>query len=986
MRCGRNVLFVRTFTSSCSAAVPKRSKMLKDSMDVQPKSSSHRRKLTSVVADGSNIRVNVDSESTEFSAGASSTREIPLSNLPTGLPDWDRGGRTDKTSLTPLYASMKKLIVSNPGCVCLIQVGSFYELYFEQAEVYAPKLGLKVAFRKTNNYTIPMAGFPVFQLQKFVRILVQEVQVNVAIIDQYPNQKLDSSNIIHRKISRIISPGTLVDETFLNYQQNNYLLAISLPPNCTKVPVDPDCKIGISWIDLSVGEFYVQQTTISDLLSDVARINPSEIILPKEFQDDNLPDGKWYPTFQEFRKYFLRYHQTNYSHLKLKFQSDLRVTRKALESFSVREEAAMNMVLSYINVNLPEADLSLDIPSQFWNEKYLQMDSRTRDALELTHRVNGGRSSVIGSLLTTIKKTVTSSGTRLLTQWIKSPILDVEQLQYRQEFVKLFLDNSFIQSSLRLQLSKIEDCARSIQKLSIGSGDVINHLFSIADSLSKLHLLERFLFEAYSNNPQNCKILKDFLDDYKVPINTAEEILNTLHVESSETNLVENEGENLIQEEEEENELFESGSYGNSSIAKYRTTKRKDETPSFRFSIRKDYNDTLSNLHNQLEELKEQEQISIEELKNEISHVDSKFGISKKSQHGRHQNVLYISGKTKSIEDLAKVLGDGVREKRKSSIIYKPHKWSNLQVLMENIIDSINTEESRIIGALRNKILDQVIEIRKIGKLTDFLDVTSSFAVLAGENQLVRPKFVKKSQIKIEGGRHLVVESGLKQIGKMFQPNDTNIGSSSGNLWLISGPNMGGKSTFLRQNALIVILAQIGSYVPAERVSIGVVDRIFTRIGASDDLFSDLSTFMVEMVETSAILKHATPRSLAIVDEIGRGTSGKEGLAIAYATLINLLQVNKCRTLFATHFGKELESLMIKNKINQKKIRYYRTRVLNPNQDILNEHHNLDLDLIIDHKLEPGISERSCALRVAQMAGFPEKALADAISALKVLG
>lgn len=893
-------------------------------------------------------------------------------------PDWDRGGRTEAQSLTPLYASMKRLIVQNPGCVCLIQVGSFYELYFEQAEIYAPKLGLKVSSRKTNNYTIPMAGFPIYQLQKFVRVLVQDIQANVAIVDQCPNATVDSSNIIHRKISRIISPGTLVDESFMNYQQNNYLLSISLPTNLTQISFDLDCPIGLSWIDLSVGEFYVQKTTLADVLADVARINPSEIVLPKELQNENLTDGKLFNLLQELRKYFLRFHQTSYSDLKLKFKSNLQVTRKALEQFSIREEAAMNMILSYINVNLPEANLSLDLPTQFWNDKYLQMDARTREALELTQRSHNGRTSIIGSLFTTIKRTVTASGTRLLTQWLKAPILDIKELQYRQDFVQLFLENKYLSLSLRSQLGKIDDCARSLQRLSIGSGDLVSHLVSIADSLTKLHQIEKFLAEEYTNNPSNFKVLKTFLRDFEVPMAEANEILNTLHIEYGNTEeLVDDEADFGIDEE-----YSESGSYGNLSIEKYKNLKPKNEGGSFTFSVKRDYNETLSNLHSQLENLRRNEINVINSVRDKLLLIEGKFLVQKKLQHGRHQNVLFISGKAKLIDSVDRLLGEGVREKRKASIIFKPSTWSDLQLRIEDVIMNIKLEENRIINHLRSKVLDQIIRIRKIGKMADFLDVTSSFSVLASENDLVRPKFCKTSQIKIKGGRHLVVETGLKQVGRMFQPNDTKIGYTSCNLWVISGPNMGGKSTFLRQNALIVILAQIGSYVPAEKVSIGVVDKIFTRIGASDDLFSDLSTFMVEMVETSNILKNATSRSLAIVDEIGRGTSGKEGLAIAYATLVNLLQVNKCRTLFATHFGKELESLLTSNNINQEKIQFMRTRVLDPNNNS-KKSRSLDMDLIFDHKLEPGISERSYALEVAQMAGFPEKALKDAFYALE---
>lgn len=226
---------------------------------------------------------------------------------------------------------MKKIIDLNQGCVCLIQVGSFYELYFEQALDYGPQLGLKVSTRKTNNYTIPMAGFPTYQLQKFVKILVQDLGENVAIIDQFPTRKI-SETIIHRKISRIVSPGTLVDETFMNYNQNNFLLAISFPANCTKVPADPETAVGLSWIDVSVGEFYVQNTTLGNMISDISRVNPSEIIISKEFQDMNIIDGNWYPPLQELRRFFLRYHKTTYNDLKLKFKSGLQTTRKMLES------------------------------------------------------------------------------------------------------------------------------------------------------------------------------------------------------------------------------------------------------------------------------------------------------------------------------------------------------------------------------------------------------------------------------------------------------------------------------------------------------------------------------------------------------------------------------------------------------------------------------------------------------------------------------
>lgn len=900
---------------------------------------------------------------------------VAATELP--LLDWDRGGRTQNEALTPLYASMKILIDANPGCVCLIQVGSFYELYFEQAEIYGPKLGLKVATRKTNSYSIPMAGFPTYQLQKFVKSLVQDLEQNVAIIDQYPLERRINESIIHRKISRIVSPGTLVDETFLNYNQNNYLVAIAFPAKFTKTPADLDLCIGLSWIDISVGEFYVQQTTLGELIADISRINPSEIIISKEFQEDNLTSGQWHLCLQDLRKYFIRYHKTVYKDLKLQFKTNLQTTRKKLESFSIKEEMAMNMVLSYINVNLPDTDPTLDLPIQYWNEDRLQMDARTREALELTERSTGGHTSVVGSLLTTIKRTITPSGTRLLTQWLKSPILDVSELRSRQEFVILFKENNYLKLSLRTQLTQLGDFIRSVQRLVFGTGDIVAHLQYIGDGLTKLESLHSFLKEEAKKDIFAGKVLDPFLKQFKVSRTVAEKIFSTLNVTE-----IANHGISETDQDETE-ELDESStSYSNSnqSIEKYKGIRKQNSELGMFFSVRKDYDPILKEAHNKLDELMIQESNLIKSIRTQIQEIDSKLTIIKKSQHGRYINVLYISGKQKLIDEAYKLLSVDIRERRKGSLLYKPESWGKLQALIDEQIDIIKESEKEIIDALRQEVLNRVSEIRNVSKLVDYLDVTSSFAILAEENNLVCPKFVKTPQLNIVGGRHIVVESGLKSVSDMFIPNDTKVGSDD-NLWVISGPNMGGKSTYLRQNALIVILAQIGSFVPATKASIGIVDKIFTRIGASDDLYSDLSTFMVEMVETSNILKNATPRSLAIVDEIGRGTSGKEGLAIAYATLLDLLHVNKCRTLFATHFGKELQSLLLANNVKQDKIRYYRTKVLHKDTSLEDGNYSL----IIDHALEPGISDRSYALEVAKMAGFPESALSKAREALKLI-
>lgn len=892
------------------------------------------------------------------------------SDIDISLPAWDRGGKTKGNALTPLLASMRKLIDANKGCVCLVQVGSFYELYFEQATQIAPKLGIKVALRRTSNHTVPMAGFPVSQLQKFVRILVHDLHLNVAIVDQYPT---NDDLLLHRKVSRIVTPGTLVDESFLNYSQNNYLAAVYIPPNAAQLP-DPDLAVGISWIDISVGDFYVQQTTLGELAGDLKRISPSEVIMPKEYLPEN-PDATWIAELADLRKYFVRYHRTVYRDLKLQLRSEVLTTRKLLEDFSVKEEAAMNMVLSYMNVNLPDRNLLLDVPLRYASERYIHMDSRTRDALELTSRSTFGSALVVGSLLNTIRRTVTPSGFRLLTQWVKSPILDTDELIRRQKYVALFKNNLLLQLEVRAILVRLGDFVRALQRLTLKTGSPVLHLQTIGEGLIKLHGL-REIFENSTDglSPGERSLVNLFLNQFQVPIDLAEEILATLNTDhipgskESETPL----GDSLKSSNEE-----------TTSLDIYVNDKKLEseaDTP-FAFAIKMDHDPQLQKLHHELEALQKQESKFLNDIRLTVVSIDAKASVTRREQYGRYFNVIHIACRQKFVEPIVNVLDcHDIRDKRKTLLLYKPVAWAKLQDQRVSCIHDIELLERDIINGLRSKVLEKTTMIRQASRNADFLDTTASFAVLAAENDFVAPRFVKAPSMNIVGGRHIVVEAGLRENGQMFNPNDTKLGPNQ-NLWIISGPNMGGKSTFLRQNALIVILAQIGSFVPASKASIGIVDRIFTRIGAADDLYSDLSTFMVEMIETSNILKNATLRSLAIVDEIGRGTSGKEGLAIAYATLMSLLTKNKCRTLFATHYGLELKNLLDADSANQSNIRFMKTKIV--------EHSDKKGKfsfILFDYSLEDGISDRSYAFEVARLAGFPPHALEHANRALGHLG
>lgn len=881
-------------------------------------------------------------------------------------PDWDRGGQTKENALTPLLLSMRRLIDANKGCVCLIQVGSFYELYFEQATLVAPKLGIKVAIKRTNNHSVPMAGFPVGHLRKFVKMLVHDLQVNVAVIDQYLT---NTDTIMHRKVSRIVSPGTLVDESFINFSKNNYLVAISIPPQASQGP-NPDLPIGLLWIDISVGEFHVQETTMADLASDLNRVSPSEVIMSKEYQDKSEVID-WISEMANLRKYFVRYHKITYGDYKVQLKSNLQTIRKKLEDFTVREESAMNMVLSYINVNLPDRPLSLDLPQQYFSSKYLHMDSRTRDALELTERLSSGLNSTVGTLLNTIKQTVTPSGTRLLTQWIKLPILDTEEIKKRQAFTQHFGKSLTYLMRIRYQLTRLGDPIRSLQKLALKAGPSVSHLLGIGEALAEQEKLKAILVEL--QNEHGSKQLQNFINDFQVPIDISKEILDTLYTDPVLENARElvDEGVAHLLSDLLGSSLTAIGDYKNDAADK------EQASPIFVFNVKRDHDPNLSKLHDSLEKIQKEEIELLQGVRENVAVIDPKAVVTKKDQVGRYFDVIHISCRLKMSTDIANHIDKNgeVRERKKTTLIYKPTQWSRLQELRNTIVHKIEELEKAIIENLKTAVLEKTLSIRKVNRMADFIDITSSFAVLARDNDLVCPNFVKSNYLNILEGRHPVVEIGLKTNGEMFTPNDTKLGPD-GNLWVISGPNMGGKSTFLRQNALIVIMAQIGCFVPAAKANIGIVDRIFTRIGASDDIFSDLSTFMVEMIETSNILSNATSRSLAIVDEIGRGTSGREGLAISYAALVSLLQTNKCRTLFATHFGAELKKLLDTDKVSQTNVRFYRTKV-HTKEGLPN--------ISFDHTLEPGISERSYAFEVAKLAGFPNHSLKHAERALKLL-
>ncbi|CCH40953.1 hypothetical protein BN7_487 [Wickerhamomyces ciferrii] len=875
--------------------------------------------------------------------------------------------RTDSPEYTPTLTKVREMMDKYKEYVVLTQLGSFYELYFEHAVEFSSKLNLNLGKRQVRGKKIPMAGFPLSQIDRHLKVLVQDLNLGVAIVEQFKNETSieNEVNKVTRRLTRIITPGTLVDEAFLNQKENNFLLSIDISLSAFKREALEDMKIGLAWADISVGLTYIQETTLRELLPTINQIGPSEIIFNENLLPFKLETGDWYPEMVELKRYFRKYQTLPTAHKTMEmFFSMFEIVedsdKEKLKSFNQKETAALKNLLHYIDYHLPESPIRLQIPIRRIPKHIMQIDSRTSDALELHKSFKDDLKK--GSLVHTIRRTVTDSGSRLLSKWVMAPSTDTREINRRQALVTLFYKHTLFRIDVISKLNEVHDISRIVQRFVMGRGSAIE-LIHLAHTIQTLQELQNTIEIEAKKTLSKQKLLAKFLVPFPKLVKLSELILHNIR-----------EDELLAKERMEEEAREDELSPETIQLQNSKKIMNDEQITKLSWTVKPNASPTLQKAHDYHNELLEEEKKMLEQL-----NVMFKETLGFKSVELRNSislgYQLYIrSVKGSSTDKLESMPEFHIKSKNPSALWVNYRPWTVLGEAIENSTNRIFYEEQQLIKSLKKKVVHQSSALRSMGELLDLLDVTSSFAVLAHERNLVCPKVDKSLDLDIIKGRHLVVEDGLKRTLKNFTPND-HISRRDKPLWVITGPNMGGKSTFLRQNAVIVILAQIGSYVPAESATIGVVDKIFSRVGAADDLYNDLSTFMVEMIETSYILKGATERSLAILDEVGRGTSGSEGLAIAFATLHHLLTVNKSRALFATHFGDELHKFLGDRDLGNF-VEFKKTQV--------KENEN-GKRLIFNHQMEDGISEKSYAIEVAGMAGFPTSALQIASETLKKL-
>ena len=797
----------------------------------------------------------------------------------------------DATPAMQRYIEIKR---ENPDCLLLYRMGDFYETFFEDAVLLSRELELTLTGRDCGAKLgrIPLAGIPVKALEGYLEKLVAK-DIKVAICEQLEDPKL-AKGIVKRGVVRIITAGTIIESNFLNQNSNNYMCAV----------FKSDKKWGLAYTDISTGEFKATEIDYDTLLTELARIQPAEIIaqakkmklqpfqiVPEETVD--LPDEilNYYNCSKVPSKVFEESFAQN--NLKQVFKiNDLEAIGYSTCKLGFRAAAGL---LAYIWENLKDGFPKFEKIETYVLSEFVAIDANTRKNLELTETLR--EKNKYGSLLWAIDKTSTNMGARLLKSWICQPLKDLNKILKRQEVVKKLVENSSARFELEKQLRGIYDIQRLSTRLSNGSA-MPRDFLSLKTSLQTLPALVKTAKEAGLNTFEPVEDSLENLEEFAALI------------------------EQTIQDDAPVT-IKEGG------IIK---TGVKSELDYLR--------DLMYNGEAWLKdfEQREKERTGINFLKVGYNKV---FGY-----------YIEISN-----SNLDKAPADYVRKQTLTTgerFITDELKRHEDEVLNAQV--KAFELEYKLFCDFRNYSKEFVTLIRDTAECIAELDVFTSFAITAVEQNYVCPELNESGDFIVRNGRHPVLEKILP-LGT-YVPNDIELSSSDNTktqFMILTGPNMAGKSTYMRQNALLAILAQIGSFIPADYAEIGIIDKIFTRVGASDDLTLGKSTFMVEMTETAYILNSATDRSLILIDEIGRGTSTYDGVAIAWSVAEYIAGKIGARCIFATHY----HELNVMTKTFPQ-IKNYRITISEENGEI---------EFL--RKIVPGGASKSYGIQVAKMAGLP---------------
>jgi len=808
---------------------------------------------------------------------------------------------TADKSVTPMVVQFLQIKRDHPDDILFYRMGDFYEMFFDDAVSAAAALDIALTKRgKHLGQDIPMCGVPVHSHEMYLNRLIRK-GFRVAICEQMEDpaeaKKRGSKSVVQRGVTRIVTPGTITEDVLLESRRHNYLACVA------KAQSD----FAVAWLDISTGDFRSQSAAPGEIAAVLARIDPGEVIVADTLMAGGVPEQTWFDVDERLTLLPAARFDSENGRRRLMALYGVK-TLDAFGAFSRAEIAAAGALVDYVELTQKGRLPRLHPLQRVEQGAVMEIDAATRRNLELTQTMSGERK---GSLLDAVDMTVTGGGARLLAARIAAPLTNPDEINRRLDLAAVFHDDTRAREQLRNQLKSLPEIARAMSRISIGRGGP-RDLGAIRGGLAIALEIKETLRSLVS-------------------LRTADDLPDLSAALGGHDGLIEELARALIAEP--------PISAADGGFVQKGYHPRLDELIAMRDESRR----LIAALQHRYAE-----ETGIQALK------------------VRHNNVLgYFVEVTAKQADQMPTGADSTfihRQTMANAVRYTTVELNDLEAEISRSGERALALEMEIFTALCAQIQERGEAIDATASALAALDVACAVAELALNHAFVRPIVDASDAFAIEGGRHPVVERALGRSGEgSFVGNDCCLESGNdteagGRLWLLTGPNMAGKSTFLRQNALITILAQAGLYVPAAQAHIGFVDRLFSRVGAADDLARGRSTFMVEMVETAAILHQAGPRALVILDEIGRGTSTFDGLSIAWAVVEHLHDVNRCRGLFATHYHELTE---LAGRLDD--LTCYTMRVKEWKGDV-----------VFLHEVAAGVADRSYGIHVGQLAGLPQ--------------
>ncbi|TNF16112.1 MAG: DNA mismatch repair protein MutS [Rhodobacteraceae bacterium] len=810
-----------------------------------------------------------------------------------------------KPTVTPMMEQYLGIKEANPGALLFYRMGDFYEMFFQDAVDAAAALDIALTKRGQHlGEDIAMCGVPVHAAEGYLLTLIRK-GFRVAIAEQMEDpaeaKKRGSKSVVKRDVVRLVTPGTLTEESLLEARRHNFLAAWA----------EVRDEAALAWVDISTGEFRVTPCPLSRLGPELARLAPREVLVSEAKEADCaeiVSDMRAAMTPLSRASFDSQAAETRMQTLYSVGSLD------AFGSFTRAEMAAMGAIVDYLEITQKGKLPLLRRPIHEESGAAMQIDAATRRNLELTQALSGGRD---GSLLNAIDRTVTAGGARLLERRLSAPSRKLSEIHARHDAVRFLLEATRFAEDLRADLKRCPDMDRALSRLALDRG-----------------------------GPRDMAAIRNGLEQ-------AERIAGALGSVDA-PDLLSGVAKALV---------------GHEGLTALLDAALIAEPPLLARDggfIAAGYDDELD----QTRQLRDEGRGVIAKM--QADYIEATGINSLKIKHNNVLGYFIETTATHAEKMLAPPLSERFihRQTTANQVRFTTVELSEIETRILNAGNHALEIEKRLYSSLKSAILDHAGPINEASRALAEIDLATAFATLARAEDWAEPQVDDSRAFVIEGGRHPVVEASLKRSGEPFIANDCELTEgTTPAIWLLTGPNMAGKSTFLRQNALIALLAQAGSFVPAKSAHIGLVSQLFSRVGAADDLARGRSTFMVEMVETAAILNQADDRALVILDEIGRGTATYDGLSIAWAVMEHLHGANRCRALFATHYH-EMTALSAK---------------LDGVENATVAVKEWEGEVIFLHEVRKGAADRSYGVQVARLAGLPNSVVERARVVLDAL-